>query len=94
MCSRIIKFETVPILYEDRTATIKIAKSDDSQTLKHIVKLCYHFIRFEVAKKNVIIKWVSTIDQIADGFTKALGHAKFEVFKNQLTSDINDIITN
>lgn len=44
MCARIIKFEIVPIMYEDNTAAIRITKSDESQTLKHIVKLCYHYV--------------------------------------------------
>ena len=89
MCARIIKVIVMPIMYEDNQAAINIAKSDDSQTLKHIVKLCYHYVRFEVSKRNLIIKWVSTNDQLADGLTKALGHKKFEKFKNKMLTCIN-----
>lgn len=42
-------------MYEDNSAAIKIAKSDNSQSLKHVVKLSYHYIQLEVLKRNVII---------------------------------------
>lgn len=54
-----------------------MAKSNESQALKHIVKLCYHFIRMEAANKNIIIEWVNTNDQLA-------GPEKFTKFRNEL----------
>lgn len=76
ICKRFIKIDTIPILYEDNTAAIKVAKSDDSQSLKHVVNLCYHYIRFEVAHKNLIIRW-------------ALGNEKFLGFRSQIFSSLN-----
>lgn len=66
MCKRLIKLDSVPILYEDNTAAISVAKSEDSQSLKHVVNLCYHYIRFEVAQRSLIIKWIKFEDQLAD----------------------------
>ena len=74
----------IPTLYEDNTAAIRIAQSEDPQALKHIVKLCYHYIRLEVSKRNLNIKWISTKDQLADGLTKALGRMKFETFVGEI----------
>ena len=82
MCKRLIKIDLIPVLYEDNTAAIRMAQSEESQSLKHIVKLCYHYVRLEVAKRNLIIRWISTDEQLADGLTKALGGLKFEKFMN------------
>ena len=87
MCRRILKYEVTPVLFEDSKSAINIAKSDDPQSLKHIVKLCYHYVRLEVAKGNVNIQWISTNDQLADIFTKALGTQKFEHFRKQMLTD-------
>ncbi len=38
----------------------------------------------EVARKNIIIKWVNSDDQIADVFTKILRPGKFEYFRNMM----------
>jgi hypothetical protein len=32
----------------------------------------YHFVRERVARKQLEIRFISTNDQVADGFTKAL----------------------
>jgi hypothetical protein len=44
----------------------------------------YHFIRERIAKKLLQIEFVSTGDQIADGFTKALPVRQMENFKHNL----------
>lgn len=75
MCIRLIKIDTIPIMYED---------SQVSQSLKHVVNLCYHYIRFEVAQRNLIIEWIKSEDQLADMFTKALGHEKFSTFRSKI----------
>ncbi len=90
MSKRLIKYDVIPIIYEDNNAAINMAKAEDPQSLKHIVKLCYFYVRTEVARRNVNIEWVNTNDQLADFLTKALGHAKFEVFRNKILSDIQD----
>ena len=89
MCKRIIKLDEIPVLYEDNTSAIKVAKSEDSQSLKHVVNLCYHYIRYEVAHKNLIIKWIRSEDQLADVFTKALGYERFLKFRNMMISTLN-----
>ena len=74
---------------EDNTSAISIAKSEESRSLKHVVNLCYHYIRFEVAQKNIIIKWIKSEDQLADFFTKVLGHAKFLSFRSKILFPLN-----
>jgi histone deacetylase 1/2 len=50
---------------------------------KHI-EIDFHFVREQVAKKQLQIRFISTKDQVADGFTKALSTPKFEAFKYNL----------
>ena len=50
---------------------------------KH-VEVDYHFVRERVARKLLEIEYVSTRDQIADGFTKPLSVRQLEIFKNNL----------
>jgi len=50
---------------------------------KHI-EIDYHFVREQVAAKRLDIRFISTKDQIADGFTKALPVKQTEMFRNNL----------
>ena len=50
---------------------------------KHI-EIDFHFVRERVARRQLEVRLVSTEDQVADSFTKALPHRKFEEFKNNL----------
>lgn len=50
---------------------------------KHI-EVDYHFVRERVAQKLLDIRFISTYDQIADGFTKALTMSKLKEFHHNL----------
>jgi histone deacetylase 1/2 len=50
---------------------------------KHI-EIDFHFVREIVANKQLEIRFISSKDQVADGFTKALPTRLFEDFKNNL----------
>jgi histone deacetylase 1/2 len=50
---------------------------------KHI-EVDYHFVRERVAKRLLDIEYVSTRDQVADGFTKPLTVRQLEIFKGNL----------
>jgi len=56
---------------------------------KHI-KDDYHFVRERVAQKLLQIDYVSTGDQVADGFTKPLTVRKLENFKYNLNLGSSD----
>ncbi len=40
----LLQVRVTPIIYEDNRAAIELAVTDESRTLKHIVKLCYHYV--------------------------------------------------
>jgi hypothetical protein len=50
---------------------------------KHI-EIDFHFVREKVARRQLEIRFVSTKDQIADGFTMALGTRMFKKFRSNL----------
>jgi hypothetical protein len=50
---------------------------------KHI-EVHYHFVRDRVLQKKLDVRYISTKDQVADGFTKGLTQQKLEEFKNNL----------
>ena len=50
---------------------------------KHI-KIDYHFVREQVAKKALEIRHISTHDQLADVLTKPLPIQQFERFRSDL----------
>ena len=50
---------------------------------KHI-EIDYHFVRERVASKMLDIRFISSKDQVADGFTKALAVKDLNEFKRNL----------
>jgi hypothetical protein len=50
---------------------------------KHI-EVDYHFVRERVLRNLLDIEYVSTKDQVADGFTKPLSVRQLEIFKGNL----------
>ncbi|XP_073360533.1 uncharacterized protein [Aegilops tauschii subsp. strangulata] len=64
-------------------ATYLSANSVFHARTKHI-EVDYHFVRERVAKRLLDIRFISTNDQVADGFTKALSWQKLEDFKKNL----------
>jgi hypothetical protein len=51
--------------------------------MKHI-EIDYHFVRERVADKSLEIRFISSKDQIADGFTKSLPVERLNEFKRNL----------
>ena len=54
--------------------------------MKHI-EIDYHFVRERVAKKLLDIRFISTGDQVADGFTKSLSSRQLAMFRRNLNLD-------
>ncbi len=52
---RLLRISVVPVIYEDNITSICWSSSEESVNLKHVVNLCYHFIRLEAANGNVNI---------------------------------------
>ena len=50
---------------------------------KHI-ELDYHFVREQIQQGKVVVRFISSEDQIADILTKPLGRASFKRHRNKL----------
>jgi hypothetical protein len=48
------------------------------------VEVDFHFVRDRVLQRRLDVRYISTKDQVADGFTKALTQQKLEEFKSNL----------
>ncbi|XP_019171428.1 PREDICTED: uncharacterized protein LOC109166983 [Ipomoea nil] len=75
---------TVPVLWCDNLgATYLCANPVFHARTKH-VEVDYHFVRDKVASGDLKVNFVSTHDQLADIFTKALSTARFDDLRAKL----------
>jgi hypothetical protein len=75
--------EPIPI-YCDNTSTISISKNPVMHSKKKHIPIKYHFLREQVAEKNIRVEYVGTKEQVADIFTKPLPREAFEYFRQRL----------
>ena len=65
------------LIWEDNRAAIDYAKNpSNSKRMRHLDR-ALKWIRAEVAKGTVELRWIDTKDQLADVFTKALAAGPF-----------------
>lgn len=73
-----------PVLWCDNLgATYLCANPMFHARTKHI-EIDYHFVRDKVASNQLQVNFISTKDQIADIFTKALPGPRFEFLRDKL----------
>ena len=82
LCKFLINIDMLPTLRCDCAPAISVAMTNDSKTLKHVVKLCMHYVHELYKSGDVHIEWTSTKNQLADTFTKALPRDKFIEFRS------------
>ena len=75
-----------PIL-EDNQGCIKLADNPIRHGRTKHIEIRYHFVREKVADGTVELVWTPTEGQTADGFTKSLARAKFEMFRDQVLGE-------
>ena len=71
-------------LFVDNTSAIQLAKNPKFHDRNKYINTKYHLIQHHVEAKTIHLTCCSTLEQITDIFTKALGHEKFENFRMQL----------
>jgi hypothetical protein len=75
--------EPIPI-YCDNTSAISISKNPVMHYKTKHIPIKYHFLREQVAKKNIKVDYVGTKEQVADIFTKPLPQESFEYLRQRL----------
>jgi hypothetical protein len=69
---------------EDNESTIKCTQNAVSHSKMKHIDIKYHVIRDYIAQKQIDVNWISTTDQLADIFTKALPPGSFKRLRDQL----------
>jgi bifunctional DNase/RNase len=75
--------EPIPI-YFDNTSTISISKNLVMHSKRKHIPIKYHFLREQVAEKNIRVEYVGTKEQVEDIFTKPLPRESFEYLLQRL----------
>jgi hypothetical protein len=75
--------EPIPI-YCDNKSAINISKNLVMHSKTKHIPIKYHFLREQVAEKNMRVEYVGTKEQVADIFTKPLPRESFEYLHQRL----------
>jgi histone deacetylase 1/2 len=79
-----MKFRYLPRLWCDNLGATYLSVNPVFHARAKHIEIDFHFVREKVARRQLEIMFISTKDQIADGFTKALGTRLFEQFRGNL----------
>lgn len=71
-------------LKEDNQACIAMATNEGMSSRTKHIDVCYHLIRDCVAQQQVVVEYVPSEQQLADGFTKPLPRPAFDAFRTKL----------
>ena len=74
---------------DNQTAQKLSAGEASSQRTKHI-DIRHHFIRDEVSKEVLEVKWIPTDEQLADMLTKSLGPARHKMLRRRALECASD----
>jgi hypothetical protein len=75
--------EPIPI-YCDNTRAINILKNPVMHSNTKNIPIKYHFLREQVAEKNIRVEYIGTKEQVPDIFTKPLPLESFEYLCQRL----------
>ena len=79
-----VEYDDAIPFYYDNTSAISISKNPVSHSKMKHIPIKYHFLREQVAEKNIRVEYVGTKEQVTDIFTKPLPHKSFEYIRQRL----------
>ena len=68
-----VSLNSPPVLWCDNASALALASNPVFHSRTKHIKVNYHFVREKVVNRDISVKFISSLDQIADIFTK--GHA-------------------
>ena len=76
------------VVHVDNQSAMRMSENDiDHDRSKHI-DIKHHFVRELINNKEVALRWVTTTDQLADIFTKALVGVVFKRLRERIMSSL------
>jgi hypothetical protein len=72
-----VTLTTAPTIWCDNVSALALATNPVYHAHTKHIEVDYHFVREKVLNHDIILKFISTNDQVADIFTKGLGSARF-----------------
>ena len=77
--------ENIPVLLRgDNQGAIALTENPEFHRRSKHIEIKWHWIREVVELRKIEIKFISTKEMVADGFTKPLPHKPFEEFRKML----------
>ncbi|KAK2988972.1 hypothetical protein RJ640_020437 [Escallonia rubra] len=74
------------IVYRDNVSATYLAANPVFHARTKHIEIDFHFVREKVASGDIVVRYVSTSDQLADIFTKGLSRLKFHQLKGILNN--------
>lgn len=75
----------VPLIWCDNISAISLASNPVFHARTKHVEVDYHYIREQVVRNDLAVKFVQSKDQIADIFMKGLPSTQFQLLQNKLS---------
>jgi hypothetical protein len=79
-----IRLHQAPTLWCDNVSALALASNPVYHARTKHIEVDYHFIREKVVNGDILVKFISTLDQTADIFTKGLSSNRFAELKSKL----------
>ena len=73
-----------PILWCDNVSALALASNPIFHARTKHIEVDYHFVHEKVLNRDMVLKYISTLDQLADLFTKSLSSPRFRVLSFKL----------
>jgi hypothetical protein len=73
-----------PVLWCDNIGALALATNPIFHARTKHIEVDYHFVREKVLNRDILLKFISIHDQVADLFTKGLPSAQFLTLKSKL----------
>jgi hypothetical protein len=79
-----LSLNRIPVLWCDNIGATYLSSNPVFHARTKHIEVDFHFVRERVAKKQLQIRFISSKDQVADIFTKALPLPAFEACRRNL----------
>jgi hypothetical protein len=70
------------MIWSDSQSAIQIATNPVSSHRTRHINLRHHFIREQVQANRILVRYISTVDMLADLLTKGVGRVTFELLRD------------